>query len=116
MCPDDHCTINTNKPYTISHASSSAEGGKTVGNINTWFSQNGKSHNFNVCDDHSKVRQIGYSFGNMGFAASLWGSNNGAMKWLDGMTGCSGDCDIHRSSVTYSNFGLFKISGEEELL
>ena len=28
------------------------------------------------------------------------------MNWLDGMTGCGGECNIDGSSVTFSNFKL----------
>jgi hypothetical protein len=32
-----------------------------------------------------------------------------AMGWLDGMTGCQGECQFEGSSVTFKNFALDKI-------
>lgn len=36
----------------------------------------------------------------------LWGSSNRAMSWLDGMTGCTGDCNKDTASVTFSNIEI----------
>ena len=68
MCPEDHCTINTNRPFTVSHFQNS-------NNINVWFGQEGRSDNFNVCtgDVGDYKEQIAKSYGGMVFSASLWG-------------------------------------------
>ena len=47
------------------------------------------------------------SYDGMVFSASLWGGNGIDMNWLDGMTGCWGDCNIQGSSVVFSNFNLW---------
>ena len=44
----------------------------------------------------------------MVFSASLWGGPDIDMNWLDGMTGCEGDCHLEESSVTFRNFKLFQ--------
>ena len=46
------------------------------------------------------------SYGDMVFTASLWGGSGIDMGWLDGMTGCGGECDIDSASVTMMNFEL----------
>merc|ERR1712117_414036 len=46
--------------------------------------------------------------GCMVFPASLWGGGGIDMGWLDGMTGCGGECNIDGSSVTFTNFELWE--------
>ena len=39
---------------------------------------------------------------------TLYSGGNGInMDWLDGMTGCGGECNIGGSSVTFSGFELW---------
>ena len=45
-----------------------------------------------------------YSLDEIVFSATLWGGPGIDMSWLDGMTGCTGECNIADSSVTFSNF------------
>lgn len=40
------------------------------------------------------------------WSGSLWGGGGIDMGWLDGMTGCWGECNIDGSSVSFSNFKL----------
>ena len=42
----------------------------------------------------------------MVWSGSLWGGGGIDMGWLDGMTGCWGDCNIDSNSVSFSNFKL----------
>jgi len=58
----------------------------TLSTINVRFEQEGQSADFNVCRE-DYVKEMGYS-------------------WLDGMTGCGGECILSGSSVTFSNFAL----------
>ena len=37
---------------------------------------------------------------------SLWGVSNKGMSWLDGPTGCKGDCNVSNSSVSFSDLAL----------
>jgi hypothetical protein len=50
----------------------------------------------------------------MVFAASLWGGPDTNMDWLDGMTGCTGSCNIKNSSVNYYGFRLTPNSNKAE--
>ena len=34
---------------------------------------------------------------------SLWGVSNAGMSWLDGPTGCKGDCNITNSRAVFSD-------------
>merc|ERR1739838_42867 len=99
MCPEDRCTINTNKPFVISHSQNS-------GQANTWMGQEGREASFNMCNDGGALSGMAQSYGGMVFSASLWGGGGIDMGWLDGMTGCGGECNIDGSSVTFANFAL----------
>jgi hypothetical protein len=48
-----------------------------------------------------------YSLEGIVFSASLWGGPDIDMNWLDGMTGCQGQCNLDASSVTFKKFGLY---------
>lgn len=99
-CPEDRCTINTMRPFTVSHYQNS-------GMANIYMEQEGRSASFNICGDANYNAQMAQSYGGMVFSASLWGGPDINMDWLDGMTGCGGTCDIGSSSVTFSNFNLY---------
>jgi hypothetical protein len=77
----------------------------TMSNVNVWFGQEGRSANFNVCGG-DYVKNMGYSLNGIVFIASLWGGGGIDMGWLDGMTGCGGECNLSAASVTFSNFAL----------
>merc|ERR1712215_540337 len=100
MCPEDRCTINTGRPFVISHFQNS-------GIANTWMGQDGKDASFGMCNDGGYISNMASSFGGMVFSASLWGGGGIDMGWLDGMTGCGGECNIDGSSVTFTNFELW---------
>ena len=95
------CTIDTNQPFVISHYQNS-------GQANTWMGQNGKDASFNMCNDGGYLGNMANSYGGMVFSASLWGGGGIDMGWLDGMTGCGGDCNIDGASVTFTNFELWE--------
>merc|ERR1711911_51786 len=62
---------------------------------------------FDFCSDGGYCSKMAQSYGGMVFSASLWGGGGIDMGWLDGMTGCWGECNIGGSSVTFSNFALW---------
>ena len=85
MCPDASCTINTQKygylpifkksniitwvffrPFTVSHFQNS-------GISNIWFEQEGRTADFNICNDGGYVSRMAQSYDGMVFSASLWG-------------------------------------------
>ena len=78
------------------------------GQANTWMGQNGKEASFNMCNDGGYLGNMASSYGGMVFSASLWGGGGIDMGWLDGMTGCGGECNIDGSSVTMTNFELWE--------
>merc|ERR1712042_147033 len=94
------CTINTNRPFTVSHYQNSQQ-------ANIWMSQDGREASFDFCSDGGYCSKMAQSYGGMVFSASLWGGGGIDMGWLDGMTGCWGECNIGGSSVTFSNFALW---------
>merc|ERR1712126_547519 len=107
MCPEDRCKINTNRPFTISHSQGNSGPDGTMDYVNNWFSQDGNTASFNVCDNNKEyVKNMGYSLDGIVFSASLWGGPDIDMSWLDGMTGCQGVCNLEESSVTFRNFAL----------
>ena len=95
------CKINTAQPFTISHYQNS-------GQANTWMGQGGQDASFNMCNDGGYLGNMATSYDGMVFTASLWGGGGIDMGWLDGMTGCWGDCNIDGASVTFSNFELWE--------
>merc|ERR1712215_469292 len=99
MCPEDRCTINTNKWFQLSHYQNSHT-------ANIWMEQDGREYNFDICTDAGYVSDMATSYGGMVYSGSLWGGNGIDMNWLDGMTGCGGECNIDGSSVSFSNFAL----------
>jgi len=113
-CPEDHCKINTSKPYTISH-SSGVDGNNRMNNVNNWLHQGNNTFDFNVCGKGDYMAKMGEQIeGGMVFAASLWGGPDINMDWLDGMTGCSGTCNMDNSSVSFSDFRLEKSTSADE--
>ena len=95
------CKINTAQPFTISHYQTSQQ-------ANTWMGQGGQDASFNMCNDGGYLSNMATSYDGMVFTASLWGGGGIDMGWLDGMTGCGGDCNIDGASVTFSNFELWE--------
>ena len=51
--------------------------------------------------------RMAQSYDNMVWSGSLWGGGGIDMGWLDGMTGCQGECNIDSASVTMTNFELY---------
>ena len=102
MCPSENCTINTNKPFRVSHFQSSEE-------VTVSFEQENRQAQFVICNVEGfliTMDQEGFAPG-MVFFASISGGPGYDSSWLDGMTGCKGDyCHLAESSVSFSHFGL----------
>ena len=70
--------------------------------------QGGSSDSFPECRNAATLAAMAASYTDMVFTASLWGGGGIDMGWLDGMTGCGGECDIDSASVTMTNFELWE--------
>jgi len=101
MCPDEKCTINTNKPFRISSFQNSSV-------AFTQMEQEGRSTRFDLCHQPVLSTIAQSSFSGMVFSTSLWSYPDGGhgMDWLDGMTGCQGPCDIDGSSAIFTDFAF----------
>lgn len=103
MCPSEKCTINTNKPFRVSHFQSSEE-------VTVSFEQDKRQAQFVICNVEGfliTMDQEGFTPG-MVFFVSIFGGPGYDSSWLDGMTGCKGDpyCNLAESSVSFSHFEL----------
>ncbi len=56
----------------------------------------------------------GYLKAGMVFDISQWGNSYQTMKWLDGETGCQGDCNLSATVQTYSDFEIGPIPSDIE--
>jgi hypothetical protein len=100
MCPDERCTINTQRPFQTTHFQSAEK-------VTTTLEQDGKSGSFSVCNQGQYVADMSPSFQGMVFCATMWGGGGIDMSWLDGMTGCNeAACNIGTTTVTFTNFQL----------
>ena len=113
MCPSDDCTINTNSPYR--HIIKFLEGTDGVlAKIENTFEQNGKSYTFTSCKDAKYLDLFSEDTRNLVMTVSLWGNDHKTMEWLDGMTGCKGDCP-NEKSVTFSDFKFTTLNEKVEI-
>jgi hypothetical protein len=88
-----------------------------MNNINNWVHQGNNTFDFNVCDKSDYIKNFGEQIKDgMVFSASLWGSPDINMDWLDGMTGCQGSCDLSNSHASFSNFRVEKNIKEEPVV
>merc|ERR1712179_221977 len=99
MCPESRCTINTSMGYRVINTQDNDKS-------NIKVQQQGKEFAFEICNDGAYRKRMAQSYDNMVWSGSLWGGGGIDMGWLDGMTGCSGTCDIAGASVTFTNFEL----------
>ena len=53
---------------------------------------------------------MGSQLDGMVLVGSLWGNSYGTMQWLDGMTGCQGDCNLAAARATFSNIQINTLS------
>ena len=67
LCPDDKCTINTMRPFRVTHTQNGQR-------INTKFEQEGRSAEFQSCNDPDYISLMDeQAFDGSVFTASLWG-------------------------------------------
>merc|ERR1711892_355311 len=66
MCPEDRCTINTNKWFGLKHFQNEHTATITL-------EQDGKEYTFDICSDAGYVSNMVTSYGGMVYSGSLWG-------------------------------------------
>ena len=118
MCRSDACTIDTTRPFrhAVSFPLDPVSGElKAISNA---FEQEGRTFHFDSCTGGNNAEWTGGSSAaylnkmesnlRMGMVMdiSLWGLSNGGMSWLDGPTGCTGDCNVSASRVSFWNLTL----------
>ncbi len=108
MCPEDKCKINTNKPFR--HSVSFNSNGSQLTGVTNVLSQEGRTHTFNACNNGDYLSKMGGQLAQMVFVMSLWGNTFNTMSWLDGMTGCSGDCNLESTHASFSDIIINTIS------
>lgn len=96
--------IDTNRPFTLSVSFITGGNGR-LSTVNNYFSQGGQSLQFNACNP-DYLQWMGMSLPGIVMSASLWGTGDGGMSWLDGKSGCHGGCNLGGSKVTFSNIRL----------
>ena len=123
MCPSANCTIDTRRPFR--HSVSFPRDARThkLASIRNLFEQEGRSFAFDSCTHGVNAQWTGGDSaaylekmdGNLAkgmvMDISLWGLSNKGMGWLDGPTGCQGDCNVSASSVTFSDVILNRLKG-----
>jgi len=98
MCPEDRCTINTNKPFKMSHFQNTHQ-------AITSLKQGDADASFNICPDGGYIANMAASYEGMVFTAALWGGGWDASWTWDDMI-CGGDCNADAMRVTFTNFEL----------
>lgn len=96
-------TIDTNAPYYISHAQ--FMNGDKLHVSNHFFEQNGRTAQFNACDNEDYMQWMGYDLKAINGVFSLWDMGCDE-SWLDGCTGCGGCCNLSAASVSFYGFKL----------
>ena len=93
MCPGGNCKINTDQEfrYSITFGSSS---------IDVTLTQGQNTFSYQACDNGGYISnmQQALNYG-MVLVMSYWGDSYSTMQWLDGNTGCGGDCDTSGQAI-----------------
>jgi hypothetical protein len=106
FCPEDRCKINTSRPYTHKTTFHRGNDGNLY-RISVELTQEGRSFSFVSCTDYGYLTSFTDTLNKgMVITVSQWGNSYGTMSWLDGMTGCSGDCNLNGTSSTYSDIRI----------
>jgi hypothetical protein len=99
VCPGSNCKINTDNPfrYAVTFGSST---------IDVRLTQGSSSFTFQACNNGGYISnmQQALNYG-MVIVMSYWGDSYNTMQWLDGNTGCGGDCDTSGQAV-FSDFQI----------
>lgn len=99
-------SIDTRKPFRVHQRFEANWKGKLVRIVNRMV-QDGNVFTWDSCADAAYLEQMTVAFSNkmvMGFQLS--GNSWKAMEWLDGMTGCTGECIPSATEVTFSEISI----------
>ena len=108
MCPSDNCIINTLKKFrfeisfslnNINVVMKQGDNNNNINNNNNSYDSERK-YEYSVCGNTSYIEEMSNAedYG-MVFIMSYWGDDYNTMQWLDGMTGCTGDCDQKGTAI-----------------
>ena len=108
MCPSANCTIDTSRPFRHAVAFETGVGanGSILAAIRSTLRQDDREFAFPVCRNSTYLEAMTPNLRGMVPTFSLWGVSQQGMSWLDGMTGCTGDCNVSASSVTWRDIEL----------
>lgn len=107
MCPDSHCKIDTRSPFRINQAYEVDKVSKKLSQITNKLVQGNSTFEWTACNDASYLEEMTNAMrSDMKMVFQLWGTTNSGMSWLDGVTGCSGDCNKDTAMVTFSNIEI----------
>jgi len=104
LCPEERCTINTKKPFIMSHF-------QNPNQATTWMYQDGKTASYEKCSDSGYLSMMAPFYDGMLFTASLWAEDPG-MCWCSGWPYddlvCREDLckTISSRTVTFTDFKL----------
>eukprot|EP01084_Bolivina_argentea_P073725 133775_1 len=98
MGPGSNFKINTEQPFRVS-----INFGTTY---HVTLTQNGQNFQFDACGNsgYLQTMQKALDYG-MAMVITYWGGSYSGMQWLDGMTGCKGDCPTDGKSY-FSDFEI----------
>jgi hypothetical protein len=106
MCPGADCIIDTNRPFRHSIAFHTDADGRTLTSIRSTLQQDAREFSFPVCQDERYLATMTANLHGMVLTFSLWGSTEKGMSWLDGVTGCTGGCNVSASAAWWRDIEL----------
>jgi len=103
-CPDSSCTIDTRVPFRIIQKYIADKTMTTIARITTKLVQGSNTFEWETCAQPDYLQELTAPFkGNWTMTFQLWGTDKQTMDWLDGPTGCKGDCVKEETETTFSN-------------
>jgi len=105
LCPEERCTINTRKPFVMSHF-------QNTNQTTTFMRQDGRTASYETCSDSSYLANMAVSYGGMVFNAALWAGDDitgDISGWPDDNLACGmKQCwyEIEHSTVSFTDFKL----------
>lgn len=114
-CPQDHCTINTMKPYRHECDFKTGDDG-VLNQVTCTLYQDDRNFSYDLPQDADYLSQVdGQLKRGVVLDMCLWGGSNADLQWLDGDTGCQGDCNVGASSQVFSDLEITSLSSIAEI-